>query len=274
MTNDFLTVRNLRKVHNTGTAGEVVALADLSFSLVEGEFATIVGSNAAGKTTLFNAIAGSLTLTSGDIVVDGKSIIKLPEYMRSRFISRVRQNPNDNAMVSMTLAENLAMAKLKDANAGLWKGVKKEWREEFVTLLKPFGLDLEKRLDDKIDLLSGGQKQVVALLMATIVKPKLLLLDEHTAALDPRVSKKVLEITDRIVKDSGVTTLMITHNIHHAIEFGNRLILLDRGKVGFEASGEQKRSLSVVDIVEHLESKIAEFEEDISVGEVQGLPAH
>jgi len=165
----------------------------------------------------------------------------------------------------MTLAENLAMAKLKDKNAGLSKGVKKEWRDEFVALLKPLGLGLEKRLDDKIDLLSGGQKQTVALLMATIVKPKLLLLDEHTAALDPKVSKKVLEITDRIVKDSGVTTLMITHNIHHAIEFGNRLILLDRGKVGFEAIAEQKQKLNVVDVVERLESKIAEFEEDISV---------
>lgn len=265
MANDFLKISNLRKVYNPDTAGEVIALNDLSFSIAEGEFATIVGSNAAGKTTLFNAIAGSLAPTSGDIVLDGKSILKSPEFKRSRFISRVRQNPNDSVMVSMTLAENLAMAKLKDRSAGLSMGVKKEWRDEFVALLKPLGLGLEKRLDDKIDLLSGGQKQTVALLMATIVKPKLLLLDEHTAALDPKVSKKVLEITDRIVKDSGVTTLMITHNIHHAIEFGNRLILLDRGKVGFEAIGEQKQKLNVVDVVEKLESKIAEFEEDISV---------
>lgn len=269
MANDFLTIRNLRKVYNPDTAGEVVALNNLSFSVAEGEFITIVGSNAAGKTTLFNIIAGSILPTSGDVVLDGKSILKNLEFKRSCFISRVRQNPNDSVMVSMTLAENLAMAKLKDKSAGLSRGVKKEWKDEFVALLKPLGLGLEKRLDDKIDLLSGGQKQTVAILMATIIKPKLLLLDEHTAALDPKISKKVLEITNQIVKESGVTTLMITHNIHHAIEYGNRLILLDRGKIGFEAGGEKKQILNVVDVVEKLENKTAEFEEDISIAPAQ-----
>lgn len=265
MENDFLKIKDVVKVYNPGTSGEVMALNKLSFEVSKGEFVTIVGSNAAGKTSLFNVVAGSLSPDSGEIILDGKSILKIPEFKRSRFISRVRQNPNDSVMVSMTLAENLAMAKLKDGKAGLSKGVKKEWREEFVNFLKPLGLGLEKRLDDKIDLLSGGQKQTVALLMATIIKPKLLLLDEHTAALDPKVSKKVLEITNRIVKESDVTTLMITHNIHHAIEFGDRLILLDRGRVGFQASGEQKQKLNVVDVVEKLENKTAEFEEDISV---------
>ncbi len=255
MENNFLSVRNLKKVYDPGTSGEVVALNNLSFSLAEGEFITIVGSNAAGKSTLFNAIAGSLTPTSGDIVLDGKSIVKDPEFRRSRVISRVRQNPNDSVLVSMTLAENLAIAKLEDRNPGLSKGVKKEWREEFVALLKPLELGLEKRLDDKIDLLSGGQKQAVALLMATLVQPKLLLLDEHTAALDPKVSKKVLEITERIVRDSGVTTLMITHNIHDAIQFGNHLILLDQGTLGFEATGEQKQALTAIEVIEKLDHK-------------------
>lgn len=263
MENNFLTITELRKIYNANTVGEVVALDHLSLSVAEGEFVTIVGSNAAGKTSLFNAIAGSILPTSGDIILDGKSILKIPEFKRSCFISRVRQNPNDSVMVSMTLAENLAMAKLKGKRAGLSKGVKKEWRDEFISLLKPLNLGLEKRLDDKISLLSGGQKQTVALLMAIIIKPKLLLLDEHTASLDPKVSARVLEITDRIVKDSGVTTLMITHNIHHAIGYGSRLILLDSGKVGFEASGEQKRKLKVIDVVEKMENKTAEFEEDI-----------
>jgi putative ABC transport system ATP-binding protein len=265
MVNDFLKICNLKKVYNQNTAGEVFALNDLSFSVSKGEFVTIVGSNAAGKTSLFNAIAGSILPTSGDIILDGKSILKIPEFKRSYFISRVRQNPNDSVMISMTLAENLAIAKLKGKRAGLSKGVKKEWRNEFMTLLKPLGLGLEKRLDDKISLLSGGQKQTVALLMAVMVEPEILLLDEHTAALDPKVSAKVLEITNRIVKDSGITTLMITHNIHHAIEYGNRLILLDNGKVGFEVFEEQKEKLKVIDVVEKMENKVAEFEEDISI---------
>ncbi len=265
MTNDFLTIRNLRKIYNPDTADEVLALNNLTFSVVEGEFVTIVGNNAAGKTTLFNAIAGSLMPTSGEIILDGKSLLKNPEFKRSRFIARVRQNPNDSVVASMTLAENLAMAKLRDRNAGLRKGVKKEWRNEFMALLKPLGLGLEKRLDDKIDLLSGGQKQTIAILMATIVKPKLLLLDEHTAALDPKISAKVLEITNRLVQESGITTLMITHNIRHAIGFGNRIISLNRGRIGFESSGKQKKKLTIVDVVDKLESKTKEYKESVRV---------
>jgi len=262
MLNDFLTINNIRKVYNPETAGEVVALNNICFSLPEGEFVTIVGSNASGKTNLLNVIAGSTLPTSGDIVLDGKSLLKMPEFKRSRFISRVQQNPKDSVITSMTLAENLAIAKLKGKKAGINKGVKKEWKTEFVALLKPLGLGLEKRLDDKIDLLSGGQKQAVALLMATINKPKLLLLDEHAAALDHKVSKKVLEITDRLVREGNVTTLMITHNIRHAIEYGKRLILLDRGHIGFESSGEQKKNLSVSNILEKLEFEPVEFTED------------
>lgn len=253
MEGDFLAIQHLRKVYYPNTAGEIVALHDLSFSITKGDFVTIVGSNAAGKTTLFNILAGALQQTSGDVILGNTSILKYPEFRRATYISRVRQNPNDSLIVSMTLAENLAMAKLKDKKGGLGKGVKKTWRHEFVRLLSPLGLSLENRLDDKIDVLSGGQKQAIALLMATIIKPKLLLLDEHTAALDPNMSAKILTITEQVVKESGVTTLMITHNIHHAIAYGNRLIMLERGKIGFEAIGEKKRQLSVVDVVEKLE---------------------
>lgn len=265
MGNNYLQIKNLRKVYNPDSVGEVIALNDLNLSVSQGEFITIVGSNAAGKTTLFNLISGALDLTSGDIQLDGKSIVNIPEFQRSSFISRVRQNPNDSVIVSMTLAENLAMAKIKGRKAGFARGVRSEWKKEFADMLRPLGLNLEKRLDDEIGLLSGGQKQVVALLMATMVKPKLLLLDEHTAALDPKVSALVLEITDRIVKESGVTTLMITHNIHHAIEYGSRIVVLDRGGVDFEASGDIKKKLTVVEVVEKMENKMAELEEDILV---------
>lgn len=255
MEKNLLEIKDLYKVYNPSTAGEVIALDNISFSINEGDFITIVGSNAAGKSTLFNALAGSLSVTSGDIFLEGKSIITTPEYARARFFSRVRQNPNESVIPSMTIAENLTLAKLRTKTTSLKPGVKKEWRAEFAALLEPLGLGLEKRLDEKIDLLSGGQKQTVALLMATMIEPKVLLLDEHTAALDPKVSERVLKITNQIVQEKRVTTLMITHNIHHALEYGNRLILLERGQIGFEASGEEKKKLTVLDIISRLESR-------------------
>lgn len=244
MKKNYLTIKNLTKVYNPGASDQIVALNNLTLSVDKGEFITIVGSNAAGKSTLFNLISGSLSPTTGDIVLDRQSICSLPEFKKARFISCVKQNPNESIINSMTIAENLAMVKLKNKAAWLKKGVKPEWKENFVTILKPFGLGLEKRLDDKMSNLSGGQKQTIALLMATLTQPKLLLLDEHTAALDPKVSRTILEITDKIVRENKVTTLMITHNIHQAIEYGSRLILLDQGKIGFEISGEGKKSLN------------------------------
>jgi putative ABC transport system ATP-binding protein len=264
MENEYLKLTNLYKLYNPGTAGEVVALDHLSLSLREGEFVTIVGSNAAGKSTVFNALAGSVTLTSGSITLSGKHIHDMPEYARAAFISRVRQNPNESVVTSMTLAENLAMAKARVVGAGFDRGVPHEWRTEFVELLKPLALGLERRLDTEMNLFSGGQKQSVALLMATMVNPKLLLLDEHTAALDPRVSEQILKMTDYEVRKNRITTLMITHNIHHAIQYGDRLILLERGRVAFEAIGDEKKKLTVLDIVEKLEGKVADFEEELS----------
>ncbi len=259
----FLVINNLRKVYNPGTASEIVALRDLSLTASRGEFITVIGSNAAGKTTLFNSIAGSLLLDSGNIVLEGKSIVRMPEHERARFISRVWQNPNQGIIVSMSIAENLSMAKLRTQRIGLRKGVKLAWKKEFETLLEHFKLGLEKRLDDRIDLLSGGQKQIIALLMATVTHPKLLLLDEHTAALDPRMSVEILKITEEVVHESKVTTLMITHNISHALHYGDRLILLDRGRVVFEATGERKKKLAIADVIEKIEGQPAEFEEDI-----------
>ncbi|MBY0539521.1 ATP-binding cassette domain-containing protein [Patescibacteria group bacterium] len=263
MENEYLILDNLYKIYNPATAGEVTALDHMSLSLKRGEFVTIVGSNAAGKSSLFNAIAGSLELTSGKIILDGARIDHLDEHVRAAYVSRVRQNPNESTVPSMTLAENLAMAKARVVGAGLGKGVRKEWRPEFEALLKPLGIGLEKRLETEMSLFSGGQKQSVALLMATMIKPKLLLLDEHTAALDPRVSEQILRMTDNEVRKHNITTLMITHNIHHAIKYGDRLIMLERGRVVFEASGEGKKKLTIAGVVEKLEAKVADFEEEM-----------
>lgn len=259
MEDSYLVIKNLSKVYNPGTAGEVVALNNVSLSLAKGEFATIIGNNAAGKTTLFNLIGGDLGPTAGTAYLSGKAITKLPEHQKSKFISRVRQNPNDNIAVSMTLAENLAMAQLKSLPVGLRRGVKKEWKQKFTQLLEPFGLGLEKRLDDKIDLLSGGQKQTVALLMATMSQPDLLLLDEHTAALDPKMSNIILNITDKIVKENQTTTLMITHNISHALQHGNTIILMQAGGIQFTAREAEKQSLTVADLVNRLEKSGVEI---------------
>lgn len=265
MEKDFLKIERLRKVYNAGTAGEVVALNDMSFALSQGEFVTVVGSNAAGKSTLFNALAGALTPDTGDIMLDGNSVLGIREDVRAKFFARVRQNPDDSVVPSLTLAENMTLAKLRGQGAGLTQGVKNVWKEEFVRVLTPLGLGLEKRLDEKISLLSGGQKQTVALVMATLVDPYVLLLDEHTAALDPHTSERVLALTNTLVQQKKITTLMITHNIHHALAYGTRLILLERGKVALDVSGEAKQKLTVLDVVERLEGKVGEFEEDLHV---------
>lgn len=259
MTREFLAIRNLTKIYNPGSAGEIVALKDFSLVVEESEFVTIIGSNAAGKTTLFDLIMGSVLPTSGEIILDGISITGLPEFQRAKFIACVKQNPNESIIPSMTLAENLAIAKLKDKSVGLTEGVKLKTRQEFVGLLKPFRLGLEERLDDKIDYLSGGQKQIVALLMATIVKTKILLLDEYTTALDPNVGRAVLAITERLVREKKLTTLMITHNIHQAINCGDHIVLLERGKLGFKISGEQKLALNVADVEARLEGETTEL---------------
>jgi putative ABC transport system ATP-binding protein len=261
--NDYLCLRGVEKSFHADTLSEVQALNNLSLSVKKGEWITIVGSNAAGKSSLFNAIAGTLVPDEGSIELDGQSILAMPEWERAKFITRVRQNPNDGIIRNMTLAENLSMAKLREERKGLGRGVKLAWKSEFRALLAPFKINLETRLDDNIDLLSGGQKQTVCLLMATIAHPKLLLLDEHTAALDPKISAQILSITSNLVRKYHITTLMITHNLHHAIHYGDRLVLLDRGRIAYESSGKTKKNLTAAKIIAKIEGHQAELEEDI-----------
>lgn len=256
MKKDYLIINNLTKIYDYGNSYKVRALCDFSISINKGDFITIVGSNAAGKSTLFNLISGSILPTSGNIILDGESILKQPEFRRAKFVSYVKQNPNESVINSMTVAENLSMAKMRSKDSGLSKGVKNECKKEFFAMLESFGMGLEKKLDDKVFSLSGGQKQALVILMATIIKPKILLLDEHTAALDPNTSKIILKITDQIIRQNKLTTLMITHNVNQAIEYGNRLLILQKGSIKFEADRLKKATLSIMEIKNQLENSL------------------
>jgi putative ABC transport system ATP-binding protein len=249
----FLVIKDLKKVYNLNAASEVCALNDVSFTADKGEFIVIVGSNAAGKSTLFDVIAGSVSLDKGEILLEGKPITGLPEYKRAKFISRVWQNSNNGVVDSMTVAENLSMAKMRSSSVGLRPSVKHEWKKEFTDTLEKFHLGLEKRLDDGVNLLSGGQKQIIALVMATLTHPKLLLLDEHTASLDTKMNKLVLGVTEKIVRENNITTLMITHNINQAIQYGDRLILLNRGNIVLDLPKKEKQNISLAAIVEKMD---------------------
>jgi putative ABC transport system ATP-binding protein len=259
----YLLIQKLKKSYYPGTPSQIYALRNLSLSVKKGEWVSIVGSNAAGKTSLFNAIAGTLLPDSGTVVLDGRSMINLSEHERAKYITRVKQNPNDGIIQNMTLAENLSMAKLRGGRKGLRRGVKPQWRSEFKAILTPFGIGLESRLDDSVNLLSGGQKQTICLLMAAFTYPQLLLLDEHTAALDPKISAQILKVTENLVRQHSITTLMITHNLSHAIQYGDRLVVLDRGRIVFEATGKNKKSLTAAKIITKIEDHQAELEEDI-----------
>jgi len=250
MEKEFLKITAIEKIYDGGSIDETVAIDRITCSLSRGEFAVLVGGNGAGKSTFLNLISGSVKPTQGAISLDKQSLVEMPEFLRSRFIARVKQNPNDGIVTSMTVAENLALAKFRGCRAGFQKGVKKDQRVEFSELLAPLGLGLEKRLNVQIGLLSGGQKQAIALVMAILAKPKLLLLDEHTAALDQKMSKKILEITEAIVRQSGLTTIMITHNINDAICYGDKLIILNNGKIVSEKNGKIKKALSVLEVLE------------------------
>ena len=245
----MLKITNISKTFNPGTINEKKALTNLSLHLQKGDFVTILGSNGAGKSTLFNAIAGSFPVDSGDIRLDGQNITSLPDFKRSKFIGRMFQDPLKGTAPSMTIEENLALAYMR-ASSGTspFSMISRSDRKDFRERLSQLGLGLEDRMNHPVGLLSGGQRQALTLLMATMVTPKLLLLDEHTAALDPKTAAKVLEATERIVSRSGLTTLMITHNMRDAITYGNRLIMMYDGHVVVDVSGEEKKHLTV----EHL----------------------
>ena len=245
----MLKITNLQKTFNPGTINEKTALDGLNLHIKEGDFVTVIGGNGAGKSTLQNAIAGVWKPDFGTIEIDGVDVTNMPEHKRAQFLGRVFQDPMKGTAPDMEIAENLAIAARRGTKRKLIWGVRKAEREEYKKLLASLDLGLEDRLSSKVGLLSGEQRQAVTLLMASLRRPKLLMLDEHTAALDPKTAAKVLELTDRIVKENHLTTLMITHNMRDAINHGNRLIMLHEGRVVVDVEGEAKQKLTVEDLL-------------------------
>jgi len=241
----MLKITNLEKTFNPGTIHEKVALDGLNLHIKEGDFVTVIGGNGAGKSTLMNAIAGVWKPDYGTIEIDGVDVTNIPEHKRAKYLGRVFQDPMKGTAPDMEIAENLAIAARRSIKRRFVWGVRKAERERYREMLADLELGLENRLREKVGLLSGGQRQAVTLLMASLSKPKLLLLDEHTAALDPKTAAKVLELTDKIVAENKLTTLMITHNMRDAIAHGNRLIMLHEGRVVVDVEGEEKQMLTV-----------------------------
>ncbi len=246
----MLKIKGVSKTFNPGTVNEKKALDGIGLELKEGDFVTVIGGNGAGKSTMLNMVAGVYPVDCGSIVVDGVDITKLPEYKRAKYLGRVFQDPMTGTAAEMQIEENLALAKRRGERRTLRKGITEKERAEYKELLKTLDLGLEERLTSKVGLLSGGQRQALTLLMATLKKPKILLLDEHTAALDPKTAKKVLDITGEIVEKNHLTTIMITHNMADAIRVGNRLIMMNNGKIIFDVSGEEKKQLTTSALLE------------------------
>ena len=255
----MLRVENVWKTFNAGTVNEKTALAGLNLHLNEGDFVTVIGGNGAGKSTMLNAVAGVWPVDEGKIFIDSVDVTKLPEHKRAAYLGRVFQDPMTGTAAGMQIEENLALAARRGAKRFLKPGITQKEREYYKERLASLGLGLEDRLTSKVGLLSGGQRQALTLLMATLKKPRLLLLDEHTAALDPKTAAKVLDATDRIVGEDQLTTLMITHNMKDAIVHGNRLIMMYGGHIIYDVAGEEKKNLKVSDL-------LAKFEE-VSGGE-------
>ena len=245
----MLEIKNVSKTFNPGTVNAKTALNGLNLTLNDGDFVTVIGGNGAGKSTMLNAVAGTIQVDTGSILLDGKDITRLPEYKRAVDLGRVFQDPMMGTAATMQIEENLALADRRGKKRTLRKGITAADRERYKEQLKILDLGLENRMTAKVGLLSGGQRQALTLLMATLQKPKLLLLDEHTAALDPRTAAKVLELSDKIVEENHLTTLMITHNMKDAIAHGNRLIMMDAGHIVLDISGEEKKKLTVSDLL-------------------------
>ncbi len=246
----MLELKDVTKTFNAGTVNQKIALNGLSLKLNPGDFVTVIGGNGAGKSTMLNAIAGAWRPDSGSVIIDGIDVTNMPEHKRAKFLGRVFQDPMMGTAANMQIDENLAIASRRGKRHSLKWGVTSKEREKYRELLKELDLGLEGRLTSKVGLLSGGQRQAITLLMASLNTPKLLLLDEHTAALDPKTAAKVLEITDAIVRENKLTTLMITHNMRDAIKHGNRLIMLHEGRVIVDVAGEEKAKLTVEELIE------------------------
>ncbi len=249
----MLKLSHVKKTFNAGTVTEKRALTGVDLTLADGDFVTVIGGNGAGKSTLLNMIAGVYPLDSGTIELDGVDISRLSEPRRAKYLGRVFQDPMRGTAADMQIDENLALARRRGKRRGLAWGITKQEKDEYPELLARLGLGLEKRMTAKVGLLSGGQRQALTLLMATLTDPKLLLLDEHTAALDPKTAAKVLDLTEQIVAERGLTTLMVTHNMNDAIRLGNRLIMMCDGRVIYDVAGEEKKRLTVPDLLRKFE---------------------
>ncbi|SFO09420.1 putative ABC transport system ATP-binding protein [Pseudobutyrivibrio sp. JW11] len=256
----MLKIDNISKTFNPGTVNEKAALTNLSLELKNGDFATIVGSNGAGKSTMFNAIAGTFIVDEGNIYLDDEDITFKKEYMRSRVIGHLFQDPLKGTAPNMTIEENMALAYLRASHSSgkLFSRISAKDKSRFREQLSLLGMGLEDRMKQPVGLLSGGQRQALTLLMATFVTPKLLLLDEHTAALDPATAEKVLDLTKSIVKEQGITCLMVTHNMHQALEVGNRTLMMNAGHIVFDTSGEERSKLTVADLLEKFKTGAGE----------------
>ena len=256
----MLEIKEIWKTFNAGTVNEKQALRGVSLTLNDGDFCTVIGGNGAGKSTMLNAVAGTFPVDSGSISIGGTDVTRLPERKRAKFIGRVFQDPMMGTAPTMQIVENLALAARRGQSRGLKWGITKAEKEQYQEMLRKLDLGLEDRLTSKVGLLSGGQRQALTLLMASLQKPKLLLLDEHTAALDPKTAAKVLELSDRIVAENHLTTMMVTHNMKDAIAHGNRLIMMYDGRIVIDVTGEEKKKLTVPQLLE-LFSKVSGSDE-------------
>ena len=246
----MLDIQNISKTFHPGTVNEKTALNGLSLHLEEGDFVTVIGGNGAGKSTMLNAVAGVWPVDEGQITIDGIPVTRLAEHKRAKYVGRVFQDPMTGTAATMQIEENLALAARRGSFRTLKQGITHKERENYKERLKVLNLGLEDRLTTKVGLLSGGQRQALTLLMATLKRPKILLLDEHTAALDPKTADTIMELTDRIVREKQLTTLMVTHNLRYAVEYGNRLIMMHQGENVMDLGAEEKQNLKVEDILQ------------------------
>ena len=262
----MLIVKDVKKTFFPGSVNEKKALQGVNLTLNDGDFVTVIGSNGAGKSTFLNSVAGVFPVDSGSITIDGVDVTRMPEHVRAQYIGRVFQDPMRGTAANMMIEENLAMASRRGKRLGLKWGAQTEETAHFQELLKLLDLGLEDRMTARVGLLSGGQRQALTLLMATLVRPKLLLLDEHTAALDPKTAEKVLQLTDRFVKEQQLTTLMITHNMRDALRFGNRLCMMHNGRVIVDVAGQEKEKLTVQDLLGLFEKAAGEVSDAMILG--------
>ncbi|MHB1404286.1 MAG: ABC transporter ATP-binding protein [Desulfitobacteriaceae bacterium] len=249
----MLSIDNVTKIFNKGTINQKIALDHLNLELVPGDFVTVIGSNGAGKSTLLNSVAGNFPVDSGEIVIDKQKIMHLPQHKRAAFMSRVFQDPMLGTAASMTIEENMVMALRRGHPRRLRRAISAQERSLFMEKLALLGLGLENRLMNKVSLLSGGQRQALTLLMAALQEPKLLLLDEHTAALDPKTAEKVLDLTSKFIEGASLTTLMITHNLDHALTYGNRTIMMHEGRIILDIKGSERSNMTIARLLEMFE---------------------